>query len=155
MAIDIIPYQVYSKAAEKVIEMLIERYDQLGMRASGKWAEGLSFRLEGNILYITGYKYSEQLAYGRKPGKKPPMEPLKKWFQTKYGVPENIARGYAFGLQKKIAEEGTSWYQKGGSNLIEVISSREAIDAYYSEVGSYIVEQATVEIRGAFNLLER
>lgn len=155
MAIDTIPYEVYSKAALRVIDLLIERYDQLGMRASGNWADGLSFNLEGNILYITGFKYTEQLVYGRKPGKRPPMEPLKQWFQVKYGMSEQAAKGYAFGLQKKISEEGTSWFQKGGTNLLEVLVSQEAINVFYNDVGDYVREQATLEIRKSFNLLER
>lgn len=156
IVINEIPPEVFNRAATVVIDMLITKYDDLGMRASGNWADELDYDVEGrNMVWITGLAYSEQLAQGRAPGNNPPMEPLQRWFMQKYGVEEQRARGLAFGLQKKIAKEGTSWYQQGGTDLLEVLVSDEATTAFYEIIGEYLRFDIAAALRRELNTLEQ
>lgn len=44
---------------------------------------------------------------GRGPGKQPPIEPIGRWVQVVLGVQGNQARGVAFVIARKIAQQGT------------------------------------------------
>lgn len=132
---------------EVVDRFLIPHFMRLGMDATGEWRENVQVRAEPNVGYIDGRHYSEQLALGRKPGKRPPIAPLQRWVQAKLHLSGNEAKGVAFAIANKIAKEGTSWYQKGGSDLIEILESREVTEFVNSKVGDYLRVQTEIEIR--------
>ena len=61
----------------------ITKYDQLGMRASGQFANEIRTEIietPNNIIgRIYAPDYSNQLEYGRKSGKQPPSKAIEKW----------------------------------------------------------------------------
>lgn len=133
-----IPDRVILEALEKVLDLLVERYDELGMRATGDWAKELEAVSVAGRGVIMGLPYTEQLVQGRAPGKMPPIDPLQKWVETKLKVGPDKSRGVAFAVARKIGREGTSWYQQGGSDLVELLDDPSVVEMFYTIVGQYV-----------------
>lgn len=119
------PQDIERILTEVVNRFLIPRFRELGMNATGEWLDSLEVTTGENSGTIRGRDYSQQLALGRKPGKRPPIAPIEKWVNVKFGITGAQARSMAFAIATKIAKEGTTWHQKGGSDLIEVLESNE------------------------------
>ena len=62
---------------------LILKYNEKGMRASGKFAETLENTLTERGIKLTGENYAQQLETGRLPGKFPPISVIEKWIEDK------------------------------------------------------------------------
>ena len=93
---------------KKVVELfLVPRFKELGMPATGEWEQNLEVVAESNSGKIRGRDYSQQLAFGRKPGKRPPVAPLQKWVMAKFGKGSKEALGIAYAISKKIENEDT------------------------------------------------
>lgn len=133
-----IPDAIVRNALEKAIDVLIAKYRSLGMESTGDWSRELDAVVGINAGEIWGAHYTEQLVFGREPGKRPPISPLERWASAKFGVSGREATSMAFAVATKIAKEGTGWYQKGGSDLLEVLDDPQVVDTFYSEIGSYL-----------------
>lgn len=119
----------------RVVELfLIPRFRELGMPATGEWQQNLEVVAYPESGKIRGRDYSQQLALGRKPGKRPPVVPLQKWAMAKFGVSSKEALGMAYAIAKKIEKEGTTWHQRGGSDLIEVLEEPRVLDYIETEL---------------------
>ena len=119
----------------KVIDtFLIPRFHELDMNASGEWLQSLEVQATPEGGKIRGRHYSEQLAKGREPGRMPPVAALEKWVQAKFGMSGSQATGMAWAVAKKIQKSGTSWYQKGGSDLIELLEEPQVIEFIQQEL---------------------
>jgi len=139
-----IPNALIESILKDVIKLyLIPKHIDLGMKATGEWIESLE--VEGNT--IRGRKYTEQLVYGRSAGTMPPIAPLEKWVNAKFGIGGTQAKNIAWAVAKKIEKEGTSWKQKGGSDLLEVLESKQVIDYINERLGKYITAEATLELQ--------
>ncbi len=141
-----VPESVIIDALNKAIDVLIQKYDELGMRATGDWVNGLEGRTRTNGGEIWGLPYTEQLVQGRAPGKRPPIAPLERWASAKFGVSGRQATSMAFAVANKIAQEGTTWYQPGGSDLLEVLEDQRVVDTFYNAIGSYLTVQVADEL---------
>lgn len=143
----IVPEHIILETMQAVIDRwLLPRFNELGMNATGEWKENVKPLAETNKGIIAGRKYTEQLVYGGNPGSMPPIEPLIKWAQAKFGVDYNTAKGIAWGTAKKIQNEGTTWYQKGGSDLLEVLEQPEVIEFVNSQIGEYLQAEVQLQI---------
>jgi len=139
-----IPNALIEEILKDVINLyLIPKHIDLGMKATGEWIESLE--VQGNT--IRGRKYTEQLVYGRSAGTMPPIAPLEKWVNAKFGIGGPQAKNIAWAVAKKIEKEGTSWKQKGGSDLLEVLESKQVIDYINERLGKYITAEATLELQ--------
>ena len=127
--------QEIENVLQKVIDLfLIPRFQELKMNATGEWLQSLEIKAELDGGTIRGRAYSEQLAKGREPGKAPPIRNIERWVNAKLGISGKEATSIAFAISKKIAKEGTSWYQKGGSDLIEVLEEKQTIEFVQNEL---------------------
>ena len=136
--------QFFENILKDVIRLyLIPKHEALGQKATGNWIEKLE--VQGNV--IRGEKYTEQLVYGRKPGKRPPITPIENWVNAKFGISGQQATSFAFAIANKIAKEGTSWHQKGGSDLLEVLETNEVQNYINSKLASYLEIQITLQIQ--------
>lgn len=149
-----IPATVMENALAKAISALITKYEQLGMKATGKWADGLEAVADGNTGIIKGYHYTEQLVQGREPGKNPPIKPLEQWVTAKFGLTGKQATSMAFAVSNKIAKDGTTWYQKGGSDLLEILEDPEVINTFYTEIGRHLTIEITEELTRTLKTVE-
>lgn len=130
-----------------VDKFLIPRFDQLGMNATGEWKRNVKVRAGTNVGFIDGRDYTENLANGVEPGNRPEIEPLEKWVKAKLHLSGKVAKGVAFAIANKIEESGTSWYKKGGTDLIEILESKQVIDYINSQIGNYLRVEVEIQIR--------
>jgi len=119
---------------------LIKEYDNLGMRASGKWADALEVQSTETSGKILGLNYSEQLEFGRRSGKQPPREAIEQWIRDK-GLASRIENQIsvsllAFFIVRKIRREGWNRQQYGGVDLISRVVTPERVQKIIDKVGS-------------------
>lgn len=139
-----IPDATFENILNDVIkDFLIPKHKALGMEATGEWINSLESK--GNT--IRGRKYTEQLVYGRSAGKAPPVSPIEKWVTAKFGISGKEATSFAFAISKKIAKDGTSWKQKGGSDLLEVLETKPVIDFINSKLSNYLQAEVALQIQ--------
>lgn len=135
---------VLTKEFDKLSADLTDRHNELGMRASGNWAQENIVEADesGTVVSarIIGEKYTEQLQFGRKPGKFPPLAAIEQWINDKGIVPDIPIRSLAFLMARKIANEGTKYYKQGGTDLIDSVVTADRIDSIIAKVGIINVE---------------
>lgn len=133
-----IPDEVIIQTMQGVVNLfLIPKFVSLGMNATGQWINSLEPRVVNGVGEIWGMDYTYWLANGRKPGKAPPIAPLVSWVNAKFGIGGAEARGIAFAIAQKIKKEGTDYYPEG-TDLLEVLNSKEVLDYIYSQYGTAI-----------------
>lgn len=101
--------EIYMKYLERLRLKLIAKYEQLGLRASGKFADELEPEVKGDRLVMYGAYHSQFMEYGREPGKFPPRKAIEDWIDTKRGLPAEFRERksqFAFLIARKIATEG-------------------------------------------------
>jgi len=132
--------EILDEEFESLKADLIQRHRDLGMKASGLWESELAIEIESNdgrtTARLSGLKYTEQLVFGRKPGKFPPIKAIEQWIIDKGITLENNikASSLAFLIARKIAKEGTKYFRDGGTDLIESVITPERIQSIISRV---------------------
>lgn len=113
----------------------IDKYDELGMRASGEWADAVEVQADNLSGKILGIDYTDQLVQGRAPGSMPPVSPIEDWVKSKFGLSGREATGAAWAIATKIKNEGTTWYKSGGSDLVDGVLTQERQSQISQKVG--------------------
>lgn len=148
--------EILRQEFESLRQELIERHDELGMRASGTWAASLEVNVsEGDntiSAQLIGAPYSQQLETGRAPGRMPPTTAIEQWIIDK-GIAARIEGNMkvstlAYLIARKIAREGWKREQYGGVELISQVVTPERIqkiidkasDIYVPEFSNQIIE---------------
>ncbi len=133
--------EILKEEFESIKADLIAKHQELGMESSGRWKSELdnSFVETGsrNIATLSGLDYTNQLVFGRKPGKFPPIKAIEQWIQDKgiAAIGKDISiSSLAFLIARKIAREGTKYFQQGGTDLIESVITPERIQSIISRV---------------------
>lgn len=87
------------------------------MNTTGQMADSLGYKWDGSTLVIySTEKYFTVLETGRKPGKQPPTEPIRKWIKSK-GIATDISeKSLAYLIARKIGKEGSLLYRQGGKS---------------------------------------
>lgn len=101
--------QIYMKYLERLRLKLIAKYEQLGLRASGKYEDELEPVVQGDKLIMLGAFHSQFMEHGREPGKFPPRKVIEDWIETKSSLPAEFKEKksqFAFLIARKIAKEG-------------------------------------------------
>lgn len=135
---------------------LIERYEALGMKASGNWGDSLEVQVSENSAVLLAAPYSDQLEYGRKLGKQPPSAVIEQWIKDK-GIASRIegdisVSSLAFLIARKIAREGWNREQYGGTELISSVVTPERIQHIIDKASQQELEQFTTNITVQLNL---
>src|SRR5512145_2840339 len=105
------------KEVELFNESIKDVLDSKNISNTGEAARSLYVDWGENWVKSIGIFYLEFLDTGRGPGKFPPIEPLIRWAQNKFGVDEVEARGIAFVVARKIANLGTEIYLNKGNGI--------------------------------------
>lgn len=139
-------------------EDLIKKYQELGMRASGKWADSLERSLTDTNAKIIGEDYTNQLVSGRRPGSFPPVESIKKWIVDK-GIVNNIKgnisiSSLAFLIARKIAREGTNYFKQGGTDLVSAVVTEQRMQSIINKFGEAITLDFVVKIENEFKTIK-
>ena len=138
---------------EKLKDEVVERYDQLGMRASGNFQQGMEVQGEGLTVRLLSEHYVDYLVDGRGPGKFPPIDIIEKWIEDK-GIVSRIegdisVSSLAFLIARKIAggpypenykgdrEGGTRYFKQGGTDLIDSVVTPERIQSIIDKVSVF------------------
>ena len=150
--LDVVTVEEIKKVMDEVVEkFLIPRFNELGMNATGDWLKAVGGEAEPGKGLIMGLDYTEQLVKGQEPTTVP-LPDLKRWAKAKFKLSDNVAASVAVRVQRKIKEEGTTWYEKGGSNLLEVLEEQDTINFVNMKLRQYatprIQEQLIRQIRG-------
>lgn len=136
---------------EAIKSDLIIKHRELGMPASGKWIESVEAdtkRLSGKIL---AEHYTEQLVDGRAPGRFPPVKAIEQWIVDKRIPFDGIKiSSLAFLIARKIANEGTKYFQQGGTDLVEAVITPQRIQNIIDKVSDFHINQFTSDIRSVF-----
>lgn len=153
---------ILSKEFELLKKDLILAYDAKGMRSSGKFADSLevqTFETElGYTAILWGEDYAQQLETGRKSGKYPPFDMIKRWIEQKGVFAQALQKisisSLAFLISRKIAREGWKRENFGGVNLISEVVTDERLQRIIDEVGAVETMRFTDEIIRLVNELE-
>lgn len=141
----VVPESIINEVLTDVVEMYLKpKFIELGMNASGQWLNSLEVRTSLNRGEIWGMDYTEYLVNGRRPGNRPPIAPLVEWVQNKFGYVGQQATSTAFAIANKIAKEGTEYYPDG-TDLLEVLNSREVTEFINNRIGEYIIEDTKLQ----------
>lgn len=137
---------------------LIAKYDELGMRASGRWADSLSVEVSEHGAEILQESYGEQLENGRKPGTPPPSEAIEQWLKDK-GIASRLEKGMTvsslgFLIARKIGREGWNRQQHGGINLISSVVTPERIQKIIDTIGESQLAEFTTKISDYLDTLQ-
>ena len=103
---------------EKLKQRIADNIVSTGQNASGSTIQSLTIQSSDDSVTLFGRPYFGTLETGRKPGKMPPVSSILDWIKAKpIPVPTKMKdTSFAYAIAKKIANEGTSLYQKGGRN---------------------------------------
>lgn len=97
-------------------EGVIEGIKSAMPKSSGKSAQSLFYRYDGKRLQIGSTEgWFTVFEHGRKPGKRPPIDPLEDWVKREIANVKN-PRSIAFAIANKMSEEGSLLYRKGGNS---------------------------------------
>ena len=149
--------QVYHKYLESLRLKLIAKYDELGLRASGSYAEELEGSVQGNKIIMYGANHSEYLEHGRTSGKFPPISKIEDWIDIKPGLPSIFRekkKQFAFLIARKIANEGIkvpNEYNKGKviSDVVDSFLAND-IEQMLDELGNVFLARIKVDILQIF-----
>lgn len=120
---------------EKLKQDLISKHIELGMEASGKWIDSLEVVEENLRVSLLGEKYTDQLVYGRKAGTMPPVSAIEQWIKDKGIIPNIPIRSLAWAIAISIKKKGTTYYQKGGTDLVSSVITVERINKIINLIG--------------------
>jgi hypothetical protein len=85
-------------------------------------------------------------AYGRGPGKKPPLDPILKWVSRKGIVFEGTdERGTAFAIQNSISKKGTKNWKPNAPNVLEEAIKKE-LEKYNEKVAKLFAIKVNDEV---------
>lgn len=126
---------------------LIPHFTSLGMEATGEWREHIHAR--GNTIW--GRNYTEQLVYGRRPGKFAPIAPLIKWVEAKFGITGDEGVNVAWAVNQKIKAQGTEYWIFGGTDLLDFLNTDEVRDYIVEQSKELITERVVFSIKRNMN----
>lgn len=142
-----IPDSKITEVMQGVIDNFLKpKFIALGMNATGKWLESLQAYAENGIGYIKGMDYTYYLANGRAGGSMPPIAPLQAWVGAKLGKYGSEGLSIAWAVAKKIEREGTDYYPEG-TDLVDILNSREVLDYVYGSFDGFIKLEIELEIK--------
>lgn len=135
---------IYAKYLERLRLKLIAKYEELGLRASGKYEQELEGQIQPNKIIMLGAFHSQFMQDGRRAGGFPPRAAIEEWIENKQGLPSIFRekkKQFAFLIARKIAEQGIEVPNQ--YNAGEVISAvvddflANDIDEMLSELGTF------------------
>lgn len=153
--------KIYQKHMESLKAKMIQAYNDSGLRASGRFEEGLEVKIDANKLTLFGAAHSEFMEFGRRAGTWPPKKEIEDWIDNKAGLPaifQEKKDQFVFLIRRKIGQEGTqsptptnpgniisstleNWIDKDLNEMIEELSL-EFHDSIQSDILNLIKSAA-------------
>jgi hypothetical protein len=142
---------------EKFNESIKDALDSKNISNTGEAARSLYVDWGENWVKSIGIFYLEFLDTGRGPGKPPPIDPLIRWAQNKFGVDEVEAKSIAFAVAKKIAYLGTEIFMNKGQGIElakKIITLRENLNDVVKESAKFQIKEKLNEFKLKFTKLK-
>ena len=127
--------EILQEELGKLRAEIVARYDNLGMRASGKFERETVVDVEQpsatrTVGAIIAPSHTYYMVHGRGPGKFPPRNNIIEWIRQKNISFEGITiSSLAYLIARKIALEGTKTFQQGGSDVISAVVTPQRIQS--------------------------
>jgi len=142
--------EILQQEFEALRDDLIAKYDELGMRTTGNWADSLEVVVSENKAVILGVPYSQQLESGRVPGKQPPSQVIEQWIKDK-GIASRIEgkisiSSLAYLIARKIGREGWKREDHGGVELVSQVVTPERIQSILDRISDIYVTDFTNDL---------
>jgi hypothetical protein len=153
--LEIIPTIV--KEVEKFNESIKDALDSKNISNTGEAARSLYVDFGADWVKAIGIFYLEFLDTGRGPGKFPPITPLIKWAQSKFGVDEKEAKSIAFLVGRKISELGTEIFMNKGQGIElekKIITLKENLNDVIKESAKFEIKEKLNEFKLKFTRLK-
>jgi len=152
-------HDIYTLYLDDIKQKLIARYDELGLRASGKYEKELEYSIEQSDnkdkLIIKGSCHSVFMEKGRRPGKMPPIRAIEQWIEVKPGLPafmKEKKKSMAWAIARSIAKKGITVPNKfnKGEVIASVVDDFLGNDIYkmLDELGIGYVNKIASDIKG-------
>ncbi len=148
--------EILAREFELIRLDLIVRHRELGMRASGQWARSVQVVSDRLSVRLEGVAYTQQLVGGRAPGRFPPISAIEWWIEDKGLTPLEgslTVSSLAFLIARRIANEGTRYFQRGGTDLVESVITPTRIQRVIDMVSEFNVSEFVTEITGTLQEL--
>jgi hypothetical protein len=117
------------------------------VNASGRLAKSVRYDVKNSTLTVYAEQYIGALEFGRKPGKRPPRDVIRKWIDEKGITPNGISKdSLAFLIQRKIGEEGTTIWQQGGTDLVSGIFNEALVDSIQKDFAQLIAAEISSDV---------
>ena len=103
---------VLTLVAARIVSEVTEKTPTSGngcLRAGNVYSVGPGVTL-GHVVATVGnaLEYARAIESGRRPGRMPPVEPIRYWVENKLGLQLPESRGVAFAIARNIAKRGYS-----------------------------------------------
>lgn len=139
---------------EVVDNFLLPRFNELKMEASGEWRQSIEVVYDGaDRGRIRGRFYSYWLAHGRAGNRDQSPEALRRWavwagksFIADWVRDKGIAAD-PIAVAYSIAQRGTTWKKRGGSNLLEVLEEPQTIAYIQKRMRAIVAPKIADELR--------
>lgn len=135
--------EIISQEMESIKKEIIERYEALGMRASGQFATETTIEDRGKKHFVVAPAYASQLIKGRKPGTMPPVKAIEQWIRDK-GIAARASSdisvtSLAYLIARKIQREGTTYFKQGGTDLLESVITPERMQRIIDRLKDFTI----------------
>lgn len=132
--------------AGKILQLYRDELDRKGINASHSLSNSASTTVEINdtklLISLNLEPYWQYVEYGRRPGKRPPMDVIEEWINVKPIIPEPVnnkipdTRQLAYLIARKIGRDGI----EGRKPLTNVMYS-DAAESMIDDIKSVIAKQ--------------
>jgi hypothetical protein len=118
------------------VELIRNNMANAGQNASGKTSRAIEWKSpEPNKLIVDGPKFVYVLETGRKPGKRPPVSPIKEWLEAKSIPVSGSIDSAAWAISTAIGKKGTKLFQDGGrTDIITPAQAPARFDKLESDI---------------------
>ena len=136
---------------DDTVRIIRDNLASTGTNASGETSQSLQSDLIGNSrLQVSGKAFIYVVETGRKAGKRPPVSSIIKWLETGKVPIEGSIESAAWAISKKIGEEGSSLFRKGGrEDIITPAISDQRVDELIDQVANAAQEETVNVIENA------
>lgn len=149
--------QIFKEEFDLLVEDLKAKHIELGMKASGDWVESLEVVVEEESAKIIANDYTYYLVNGRKAGKFPPIDSIKKWIVDKGIITRAKGKiklsSLAYLIARKIAENGTKYHQQGGTDLVSAVVTPERMQSIIDKIGAELTLTFVSRIENQFETI--
>ena len=148
---------IYQKYLEILKTKLVAKYDELGLRALGKYQDDLEAIVQPAKMIMLGSFHSEFMENGRSSGGFPPISAIENWIENKDSLPSIFRekkKQFAFLIARKIAKDGIkvpNQYNKGKvvSSVVDDFLAND-IDDMINELGEVFLGRILIDVLEIF-----